>query len=253
MTNEEYHAHPALSASGIKALAKSPAHYQASLIYREETTAMRFGTAFHAAVLEPEKFATDYAIADLDRRTKAGKERAAELDEKGIITLSPHDYETAQRMRDAIFLHSTARELLVTPGKSESSHFARVDGIECKCRPDWLTNDGIVVDLKSTVSAHPAEFGRVVINFGYHLQAVHYLRVLWQTATRFVFIAVEKTPPYGVSVHVLDDAAMEYAYAQHDRLLSLYRTCMETESWPCYGEEIYLTSLPAWAYRNEEY
>lgn len=253
MTNEEYHAHPALSASGIKALAKSPAHYQASLIYREETPAMRLGTAFHTAVLEPDRWMADYYRLDFDRRTKEGKQRAAELESNGIITLSPDDYETVQRMRDAVMAHRTASELLRMPGKAESSHFENLDGIACKCRPDWLTDDGIIIDIKSTVNAHPSEFGRSVINFGYHLQAVHYLRVLWQTATRFVFIAVEKTPPYGVSVHVLDSEAMEFAFAQHDRLLALYKTCRETDSWPCYGDEIYITSLPTWAYRNEEY
>lgn len=257
LSNTEYHAHPALSASGLKALAQSPAHYQASRQYREETPAMRLGTAFHKAVLEPERFATEYAAADFNRRTRDGRDRATEAVAAGTILLPREDYDTVQRMRDAILAHRTAAELLqVRDGVAESSWFATVDGVECKCRPDWLLpGDGIIVDLKSTLNANPKEFGRTVFNFGYHLQACHYLRVLQAAdvrAERFVFVACEKAAPFGVSVHILDDAAMELGYTQHNRLLDLYRHCLAVNEWPCYGDEIFVTSLPAWAYRTTE-
>lgn len=257
ISNTEYHAHPALSASGLKALAQSPAHYQASRQYREETPAMRLGSAFHCAVLEPERFDTEYASADFDRRTKSGKARAAELEASKTLLLSRDDFDAVQRMRDAIFAHRTASELLQTRGGvAESSWFATVDGVECKCRPDWLLmGDSIIVDLKSTLNANPKDFGRTVFNFGYHLQACHYLRVLQAAevrAERFVFVACEKAAPFGVSVHILDDAAMELGYTQHNRLLDLYRHCLAVNEWPGYGDEIFVTSLPAWAYRTTE-
>ena len=54
MSNEDYHRSPAISKSGMDRLAISPEHYQAYLLERrEETPAMKTGTAVHMAVLEP--------------------------------------------------------------------------------------------------------------------------------------------------------------------------------------------------------
>jgi hypothetical protein len=61
MTPEQYHAAPALSASGMKHLTVSPLRYwwlhlSPDRPVIEETPAMRIGTALHYAVLEPSEF-----------------------------------------------------------------------------------------------------------------------------------------------------------------------------------------------------
>jgi len=60
----EYHAAPGLSNSGMKDLAISPLRYWHLHINpnreSKESDAMDLGTAFHCAVLEPEKFASSY-------------------------------------------------------------------------------------------------------------------------------------------------------------------------------------------------
>ena len=216
---------------------------------------MKLGTAFHAAVLEPERFESEYAACDFDRRAKNGKTSAANMESAGIILLPREDFESVQRMRDAVLAHRTAAELLQSQGVAESSWFATVNGVECKCRPDKLSHDGIVVDLKSTVNANPREFGRTVFNFGYHLQACHYMSVLQTAEVRaksFILVACEKDKPFGVSVHMLDDDAMELGYTQHSRLLDVYRHCLAVNDWPSYGDDIFITSLHTWAYRNAE-
>ena len=257
MLNADYHANSALSASGLKELAKSPAHYRASrIVFREETPAMRLGTAVHCAILEPERFAVEYVGANLDLRTKDGKAARDQYLAAGKTILTSEDYGTVEAMRDAVMSHPTAGALL-SQGRAETSVFADLDDVSCKCRPDWLRDDGIIVDLKTTISASPRDFGRTVANFGYHLQQHHYLatcQAAGLNVTRFLFIAVEKTPPFGVSVNLLDDAALEVAANQHDRLLSLYRECRADDRWPCYPDDICITSLPAWAgYYQEDY
>lgn len=257
MTNADYHALPALSASGLKELQKSPAHYRtACLIAREETPAMRLGTAVHCAVLEPERFVAEYVGVNLDLRTKGGKAMRDEILAAGQTVLTPDDYTTVMQMRDAVLAHPTAGALF-RDGRSEVSVFATLDDVPCKCRPDWLRDDGLIVDLKTAITAHPRDFGRTVANYGYHLQQHHYLRVCLSAGiavTRFLFVAVEKLPPFGVSVHLLDDAAIALAANQHDRLLELYRRCRDANHWPCYPDDICITSLPAWAgYHQEDY
>lgn len=65
MSEEEYHAAPALSASGIKNLLVSPLTYWINSPFNpdyedEKTAAMALGTAFHRRLLEPERFAEIY-------------------------------------------------------------------------------------------------------------------------------------------------------------------------------------------------
>jgi hypothetical protein len=94
----------ALNQSGAKELLKSPAHYQAYLNRtREESKALRVGTAVHKLALEGlDAYNATHAIApEVDKRTKEGKAAWAEFatanegkailtaDEGASSTLSP--------------------------------------------------------------------------------------------------------------------------------------------------------------------
>jgi hypothetical protein len=165
MDNADYHAHPAISKSHLDLIARSPLHYWARYIDenrvpQEATPAMRLGTALHTHVLELDSWDKDIAVSPfgIDRRTKAGKEMwaAFEADSKGKTLITSDDAEQVMAMGRAVHSHPAAAMLLNLPGKAETSHFYSdpVLGLELKCRPDWLTNDGkIVVDLKTTDDA----------------------------------------------------------------------------------------------------
>jgi exodeoxyribonuclease VIII len=80
MTNEEYHAHPNISSSDVKAVAaKSLAHWKAK-VYKA-SPAFALGSAVHALVLEPEK--SFVLRGPEDRRGNKWKEAqlAADLDD----------------------------------------------------------------------------------------------------------------------------------------------------------------------------
>ena len=63
MPAADYHATKALGHSALLKLLRSPAHYQEYVTTpHEATAAMSFGTALHAAVLEPDAFVAEYAI-----------------------------------------------------------------------------------------------------------------------------------------------------------------------------------------------
>jgi hypothetical protein len=77
LTNADYHADPAISASHLKAVMQSPYHYWSRYLNpqrptMEPTAAMRLGSLAHCAVLEPDELHNRYAIAP-DRRSNAGK------------------------------------------------------------------------------------------------------------------------------------------------------------------------------------
>ena len=61
-----------VSNSMLSLLNKSPQHLQRMLDgYKEESSALNFGKAFHTIVLEPDKFNTDIAV--FDGKTRRGK------------------------------------------------------------------------------------------------------------------------------------------------------------------------------------
>lgn len=253
ISNADYHADPAVSASHLHAVAKSPAYYYARFLNpnrppSEPTAAMRLGSLVHCAVLEPDELTARYAIA-ADRRTKAGKEQAELLAAQGIEAVSDADMATAQAMAAAV-RHDPIAAALLKDGKAETSHWwdDAATGLRCKCRPDWLTADGICVDLKTTTDASPASFARSVATWRYHVQQEHYLTGL-ADVSRFLFIVVEKAYPYSVGVYELDENASIEGGALRMRDMHRIAKCTAAANWPGYTTATpTLLSLPRWAY-----
>jgi len=262
MENADYHAHPAISKSHLDLIARSPLHYWARFIdpkriIPEPTPAMRLGSALHTHVLELDKWDRDYAVAPdaIDRRTKAGKEAwaAFEADAAGKTMLSRDEADHVMHMGRAILSHPAAAMLLNLPGEAETTHMWTdgATGLECKCRPDWLTSDGaIVVDLKTTEDASPAGFRKSIGQWRYGVQAAWYVHSLEQTTgtrpMQFIFIAVEKKPPYAVAVYAADEQMIEHGMKTAMRDLQRIAECRAAERWPGYSDQIEMISLPAW-------
>ena len=254
ITNADYHADPAISASHLHAVAKSPQHYWARYLdpnrpVAEPTAAMRFGSLVHTAVLEPDQLLQRYGVAP-DRRTKAGKEAAEQMTQQGIEPVSEADMVLALSVAASVREHPYAGALL-DAGKAEQSFWwdDLPTGLRCKCRPDWHCG-ATVVDLKTTTDASPGGFARSVATFRYHVQASHYLAGL-HGAERFLFIAVEKTYPYAVAVYELDADAMRVGDELRRRDLQMIADCRATNEWPGYSTTCESLSLPKWALNSD--
>lgn len=254
MNNAEYHADPAISASHLHAISKSPAHYYARYLAPKrppsiQTAAMQFGSLVHTAVLEPDELSKRYGVCP-PRNTKVGKEAAAQMKADGIEAITQTDWDTAAAISEAVYDHPVASDLL-SKGAPEQSFWwdDKQTGLRCKCRPDWLRPDGIVVDLKTTQDASPKGFAKSVANFRYHVQAAHYLNGL--EAEKFIFIAVEKFYPFAVAVYELDASALIEGDSLAFRDLRRIATCRKLDEWPSYSQEITTLSLPMWAYNDD--
>jgi hypothetical protein len=249
-SNADYHADPAVSASHLHAVARSPYHYwsrflDSNRIPLEPTAAMRLGTLVHTAVLEPDELSKRYSTC-LPRNTKAGKEQAERMATAGIEAVTGSDMALALSMANSVRNHPAAAALLAQ-GKAEQSFWwdDTTTGLRCKCRPDWYYGT-TVIDLKTTTDASPSGFARSIATFRYHVQASHYLTGL-HGAKRFVFIAVEKTAPYAVAVYELDAAAMAAGDELRQRDMRVIADCQATKEWPGYGDDCQTLSLPSWA------
>lgn len=229
--SEEYFSVPALSASLAKALIKSAAHAKWYIDHpTEPTPAMAMGTAVHAAILEPHR--QDVFVVrpeGLDRRTKEGKARYAELEAAGLPIITQEDADAVQRIRDAVLAVPTVRDALEI-GSKEVGHYWEGRGVRCKGKADLVTPD-VIFDIKTCTDATPRGFLSSVYKYRYDIQARHYLDG-FDHCDDFIFVAVETAPPYAVGLYSLSGALMERANADLDVCARRYRHGMETGIWP---------------------
>lgn len=259
LSNDDYHAGPGISKSGMDWIAKCPALYRAKYITREiddkETAAIAIGKATHLAVFQPEVFLNEVAVApDINRRTKAGKEEWEEFvqESAGKIILRPDEHDQVRYIADAVHNHPIASGVL-REGQAETSIFSIDEQTRelIKVRPDWMHQE-LLVDLKSILNASPDYFSREMFNRRYFVQAPFYLDTANQQYgnrfDNFLFICAEKEPPYLVEVYLIDQESLSAGRAEYRRCLDLYHGCRTTDTWPCYsGGKVKEIGMPLWA------
>ena len=261
----EYHAGGGISRSDLFIMAVSAQWFK----YCQEnpkppTGAMVFGSAFHKAVLEPEGFDSEFAVMPCgDKRTKAGKEAYEAFEEtagnKTIITQEA--WETMEGMRQSILENKYARTLL--DGEVETSYYwtDELTKTACKARPDVvkrLKNTGVITDLKSCARADTDSFMRECIRYGYDLQAAMYKEAVELESGIphvFVFIAVEKTPPYMINIMQADELMIKRGQELFREYIGMYAECEKTGNWYGYNGFSGLINnlgLPAWMLKDFE-
>jgi hypothetical protein len=263
MNNAEYHEHPAISKSHLDAINISPLHYWSRYVDPNRsaptpTLAMEFGTAVHMAVLEPDLYLKTYKRApELSRTTKAGKEAWAEAGADGHTLIKSDEWAQIEAMRQQIFAHPAAGKALNLPGQAEQTFLVNdpFTGLPTKCRPDYFTDSGWLIDLKTTQDASLKGFQRSIANFRYHVQAAYYTSVIKAAqgvAPRgFLFIAVEKTYPYAVQVFKCSQSLLDAGEIEATRNLRQLTDAFDEYTletpWPGYSLNPVEIDLPTWA------
>lgn len=259
MTEQEYSKAPGIRRSMLWEIRRSPAHLKWRMENPPEATpALIFGQALHAAVLTPEDYDRQFAVMpNADRRTKAGREawEAAAAEAQSRTQIAFDWAEQIAGMVQAVRGNPMAARLL--DGPHETSYFwaDTLTGEACKCRTDAETvigNMHLIVDLKSCQDASTDAFMRDALHYGYDVQAAMYTdgykAVTGREAT-FVFIAVEKNPPYAVNILQADTLFMQHGQDRYRHLLGLYHECRQRNQWPGYtgfDGDIASLGLPAW-------
>lgn len=267
MTNDEHHAHPAIGASGLKLLQRSPLHYWAryvdpNRVPEPPTPAMVIGTAWHAAVFEPLSFKRDYVEIPegLDRRTKEGKALYAEIEASGRTPFSAATMADIRAMAAAARRHPEFARLCAQQPMCEASMFWTDPdtGLECKIRPDFFIApgaafpNGLIIDGKSTQDASPEAFGKQAWNLDYALQAAWYVDGFQRVhgtadAPQFLWLVQEKDRPYATAMYQAGDDLLELGRRQYRPMLQLLAECKQRNEWPGYPSEVTPLALPAWA------
>lgn len=179
-----------ISYSELQQFAKSPAHL---LAYRQRelkaTPAMIYGRAAHAVILNQPM--DGFAVEKVDRRTNAGKERAAEIEAAGIDLISPEDYGEMVAMRE-VFNSLTATWPRFD---AEQPFICRYRGLEIRGRRDIQTAD-FVADLKIVRDASPRAVRNLCLYEGLAMQAAIYT-LEWDHFKPYYIVAIEKETMVG--------------------------------------------------------
>lgn len=265
MTEQEYRKHPAISRSELFKISESPEKFKYYREHPEEPTpALVFGQLFHAMALTPEIVCEQFAVMpNVDRRTKVGKEAFAEFEAQaeGKIIVSGDMVEQATAMCEALNKNEFVQKLF--KGEKEKPFFwvDEMTNEECKCRTDVLTEVGenlIIVDLKSTDNAETEAFMRSTIKYGYDLQSAMYsegVKVNTGKEPLFVFIAIEKKPPYAINILQADKLLVRRGYDLFCEYLGVYHECKATDNWWGYlgrYNQINNLALPAYLAKEVE-
>lgn len=260
---EDYHADPALSASGMKLLLDPgcPALYRYERDHPQPPKDIfDFGNAAHRVVLGD---GARLRVLDYDNwLTKAAKQARDEAREEGAIPLLPKDMERARAIADAVRRHPVAGPLF-RGGRPEVSLFFKdeASGVDLRARLDWLDVDrpgrAIMTDLKIIGTGVDLDhIERAIYDYGHHVSAAQY-----QEAARALGLAgedavstlvfVHKEPPHLVRVVQLPVDALKVGRAKRRAAIELFKQCTQSGKWPGY-EDVTYAGLPPWAQAREE-
>lgn len=222
----------------------------------KETADMRLGTAIHAAVLEPEVYAREYAIGPDCARNKA-EWKACEKLYPGRIVLTPSEAATVKGVRDALRSDPVAAPYLNAPGESELSVCwdDPETGLACRSRIDRMAECGFALDLKSCQRASETAFKRDAAKYGHDVQAAMALDGLracgMDVPEAFLFVCVEKTPPYVSGCYWLDPRSIERGREKYKAALARWRAAEDVGEFPGWTPESRVVEIPERRYAQE--
>lgn len=265
------------SASGLKQMLRSPAHFKHWCETPEDdmdSDALTFGKAFHCATLEPDVFVRTYAVVESGapryptaaqwnaKKRNADSQAAVDYwsewnaNNAHRTRMTRSDYDRARRMADSVRAHPVAAGLLIGGDREVTFRWQDEEtGIDCKSRADLYASGEFLMDLKTCRDASHEGFAKAVAGYHYDLQAMHYLDGIRSNGDGikwFVFLACESEAPYVCQPYLLDAQAEGRGEALRRRAMAKQRECLDANRWPGYSDQLAQLTLPAYAYYGIE-
>tara|TARA_R110002020_G_scaffold4811_3_gene20802 strand:- start:7413 stop:8222 length:810 start_codon:yes stop_codon:yes gene_type:complete len=202
------------------------------------TSAMKFGSALHMNVLQPEEFNKHYIVSPkFDKRTKQGKEDYAEFTNNNMFktVISEQENDLIQKMTSKLFKDNDAVQLLTNGLKEHIIAWENEEfGVKCRGMLDvYNTKANIIVDLKTTQDSSYYGFAKSVRKFKYYKQAAFYLDAV--RAQEFYIVAIEKNQPFSINIIQIGDDLLDKGRELYNRDLEIYKYCTDNNYWPGEG------------------
>ena len=237
----------------------SPAHFIAQFLEpKEETDALFMGKYIHSRILTPDAPLPGVVVIPETYTNEKGETKPwhgaanvckawlAKQEADGFRPMKASDVKALEGVVNAIANDATCK-IIFEKGKAEVSLFKPYHSwtgmILRKARLDWVPPGPSLVDIKTCLDARAVDFARVMWQRRYYVQAGLYLD-LWNELnpddrkTNFVFIAVEKHPPYAIQIFDVDQQDLKAGTWEWKRNLSVIIECMKQNYWPAYPDGV---------------
>lgn len=270
MSIEDYHDLGNIAKHGDKAvLSKSmlpelicPEDFQWKYLFgnaEPDADHLNVGNAVHTLALEPRLFEDRFYVLGegIVRNAKHEKYQNELANAAGRKIITPKDFVKIQGMADALRRKPKALALLDAPGKIEASIFWTdpETGIKLRCRPDFMRDDRLIVDLKTGHTAEPGLFFSTAWDFFYDVSAAMttegYEALTGEEPQNYVFLVIEDKPPHKIEIYDTfrpDDFGnvcyVEAGKVRLRKLLQKYKFCRENDYWPSYNDVVVPMGYP---------
>ena len=219
--------------------------------FKEPTDPMRMGSGTHCLLLEPEQFEERYCvIPDFHKSPENVTAQGKPTDSKattyyknavkefaksnsGREFVSRDQYDTMLHAIEALRSHGEASRLIESCGDNrELTVFGEISGVQMKGRIDALSPQ-CIVDLKTTASVEPSQFGRMFANLHYGIKLAIYREVIRQSIANrpVVVIAQELSGDYDTVVYDVPDCVLDNGLIKTKRILEDYKHAMKMSEW----------------------
>jgi len=184
---------------------------------------------------------------------KDAKKWVAENCAPGATIVSPSDLRIVRRCIAAIRSNRAACELIERVSERELSvRWTSADGDRLRCRYDCLTEDGLVLDLKTTRESDVARnFWKAVLDYKYHLSDAWYRRGMEACGMEpapLRYIVVSTAPPHDCQVVTLPAVIHAVGQRLMDVTLADLRLRTGLDWWlPDHHGEVLELSFPAYS------
>jgi len=256
-----------ITKSGLDKIESSPLDYwwhyrnpKAPGIDDKTAKKIAFDTALRCAILQPDKFNKTYVkMPSINTRTNIGKAElqslSATVQHNEQLLISSSDFEAIMYMRESVLKNPACIQIFDSGSAENYKEFQEPStGVEIKFKSHWQDEiNGIIVHLSSCTDASESTFSKDAFNFRNHKRVAIYLDGYSEIGNQqegFVFVNIENSAPYKVSILTLDDRSVEFGRETYIKNCETYAECLRTDKWPGLKPTVESVSLPEWAFKN---
>lgn len=265
-----YYLNDALSRTDLKNILTSPRYFKNlkdGVQDPKETSSMDWGTMVHMALLEPEKFGSEYQILEeisipsgLVKEIK-GQCRWKILyeDSDRVIFEEPDTPGTQATMLERLQVLYPQQKIIL-PGQwsriiglirglqnndavaanltgetaTEQEFYGELDGVKVRCKADVINKSlGLILDYKTTEKAiAPASFAWQVKQYALDIQAYLYQEIVRQNGLNYQFKFLVQNQSSNEAIVLVPDSELLTEGERRAKLaIGIYKFCVEHDSW----------------------
>lgn len=245
---------------------------------QRETDALRFGRAYHTAILEPELLNDLVRVLPAynrhpDNQTQAGKRSTSwstsyaaskreafelEAKEAGAEIVSKFEFSKLENMR-AGFHKCDHADRMFRESHREVSFYGKgsVNGrlFDLKCRMDLVNIPAAQIgDIKGCGNASPVAFGRDSANYNYAFKQAFYAKCFANAFGQMptcTLIALEKEAPHDCACYEIPEQLLDQEWSKVRSVLEAYGEAVAGGEWPGCVETVAPLYVPNWLMSDE--